>query len=94
MLRVHGDCYFKLPIDTRFSIWPLGRQNFIQSKGLAWPLDGLTMEIGKQGGTSNRVTAKNVEIEAGAGDGYMVIVPLKCMQSLLRTALNMIEKSL
>ena len=86
MMRVLGDCQFHLPVDTRFSIWPLGRQNFIQSKGLAWPVDGLTMEIGKQGGTSNRVTARKVILKAGPGDGYVVILPADCLRPLLEAA--------
>ena len=89
MLRVCGDCRFSLPVDTRFSIWPLGRQNFIQSQGLTWPIDGLTMEIGKQGGTSNRVAATSVNIEAGTGDGYMVILPACCLQPMLLTAFEL-----
>ena len=86
MMRVRGDCQFHLPVDTRFSLWPLGQQNFIQSKGLAWPVDGLTMEIGKQSGTSNRVTATKVELNAGPGDGYMVILPAHCLRPLLQAA--------
>ena len=93
MLRVCGDCQFHLPVDTRFSLWPLGQQNFIQSLGLAWPIDGLTMEIGKQGGTSNRVTATSVHIKAGPGDGYMVILPAHCLQPLLLTALELANLS-
>ena len=88
MVRVRGDCQLDLPIDTRFSLWPLGRQNFIQSQGLEWPVDGLTFEIGKQGGTSNRVTEPNVTLKAGPGDGYMVILPADCLRSLLRVALR------
>jgi thiamine pyrophosphokinase len=67
-------------------LWPLGRQFFQKSQGLAWPVDGLTMEIGKQCGTSNRVTDASVKIEAGAGDGYMVILPADCLQAVLQTA--------
>ena len=93
MLRVHGDCQFYLPIDTRFSLWPLGRQNFIQSQGLAWPVDGLTMEIGKQGGTSNRVTATKVKLKAGPGDGYMVILPADCLRPLLQAGLYLANLS-
>ncbi len=93
MMRVHGDCQFNLPIDTRLSLWPLGRQNFIQSKGLAWPVDGLTMEIGKQCGTSNRVTATKVKLKAGPGDGYMVILPADCLRPLLNEALHLANSS-
>ena len=87
MIRVLGDCQFHLPVDTWLSLWPLGRQNFIQSEGLAWPVDGLTMEIGKQNGTSNRVTAKTVKLEAGPGNGYMVILPADCLRQTLQAAL-------
>jgi len=93
MVRVRGDCQFHLPIDTRVSLWPLGRQNFIQSQGLAWPVDGLTMEIGKQAGTSNRVTATKVKIKAGPGDGYMVILPADCLHLLLQAALHLANLS-
>ena len=93
MMRVRGDCQFNLPIDTRFSLWPLGRQNFIQSQGLAWPVDSLTMEIGKQGGTSNRVIAKKVNLKAGPGDGYMVILPADCLSPLLQAALYLANLS-
>jgi len=93
MVRVRGDCQFHLPIDTRVSLWPLGRQNFIQSQGLAWPVDGLTMEIGKQAGTSNRVTATKVKIKAGPGDGYMVILPTDCLHLLLQAALHLANLS-
>ena len=86
MLRVRGDCAFDLPLSTRFSLWPLGRQCFVRSKGLAWPVDGLTMQIGKQSGTSNHVSETRVVIEAGPGDGYMVILPPDCLPALLRTA--------
>ena len=87
MIRVLGDCQFHLPIGTWLSLWPLGRQNFIQSDGLAWPVDGLTMEIGKQNGTSNRVTSKTVKLKAGPGDGYMVILPANCMRQILQAAI-------
>jgi thiamine pyrophosphokinase len=87
MVRVCGDCAFEMPRDTRFSLWPLGRQSFVRSRGLAWPLDGLTFEIGKSIGTSNRVTDTYVDIQAGAGDGYVVIVPKTCWPAVLATAL-------
>ena len=93
MMRVRGDCQFCLPIDTRLSLWPLGRQNFIQSQGLAWPVDGLTMEIGKQGGTSNRVIATKVKLKAGPGDGYLVILPADCLRPLLQAALHLANLS-
>ena len=93
MIRVLGDCQFHLPIDTWLSLWPLGRQNFIQSEGLAWPVDGLTMEIGKQNGTSNRVTAKTVKLQAGPGDGYMVILPANCLRQILQAALCLAKLS-
>ena len=91
MLRVRGNCQFDLPVGARFSLWPLGRQFFEKSQGLAWPVDGLTMEIGKQCGTSNRVTDASVKIEAGAGDGYMVILPADCLRAVLQTALALAD---
>ena len=93
MLRVRGNCQFDLPVGTRFSLWPLGRQFFQKSQGLAWPVDGLTMEIGKQCGTSNRVTDASVKIEAGAGDGYMVILPADCLRAVLQTARALADRA-
>ena len=87
MMRVRGDCQFHLPIDIRFSLWPLGQQSFTQSEGLAWPVDGMTMQIGKQTGTSNRVIDTTVKLQAGPGDGYMVILPSACLPQLLQAAL-------
>ena len=92
MLRVRGNCQFDLSVDTRFSLWPLGRQFFEKSQGLAWPVDGLTMEIGKQCGTSNRVTDASVKIKAGAGDGYMVILPADCLRAVLLAARALADK--
>ena len=89
MLRVCGNCRLNLPIDTRISLWPLGKQGFLRSAGLAWPLNGLVLEIGKAIGTSNSVTKNNVEIDAGPGDGYIVILSPSCLPEILNSALAM-----
>ena len=93
MLRVRGHCQFDLSVGTRLSLWPLGRQFFKKSYGLAWPVDGLTMEIGKQCGTSNRVTDASVKIKAGAGDGYMVILPAGCLRAVLKAARALADRA-
>jgi thiamine pyrophosphokinase len=93
MLRVRGNCQFDLSVGTRFSLWPLGRQSFEKSQGLDWSVDGLTMEIGQQCGTSNRVTDASVKIEAGVGDGYMVILPADCLRAVLQAARALAERT-
>ena len=71
----------------RISIWPLGRQTFHRSSGLRWKLDGLEMQAGGIIGTSNEATAARVEIEAGPGDGYAVIMPGSSADALLAAML-------
>ena len=71
----------------RISIWPLGRQTFHRSSGLRWKLDGLEMQAGGIIGTSNEATAARVEIEAGPGDGYAVIMPESSADALLAAML-------
>ena len=79
----HGDAGFAVTAGDRISIWPLGRQTFRRSLGLKWALDGLEMEAGGTIGTSNEAIASRVEIEAGPGDGYAVIMPVSASTSLL-----------
>ena len=79
----HGDAVFSVSTGDRISIWPLGRQTFRSSSGLKWALDGLEMEVGRTVGTSNEATGSQVEIEAGPGDGYAVIMPVSASASLL-----------
>ena len=88
LLRMRGDVTVTLPIASRFSVWPLGRQHFRVSTGLEWPLDDVTMALGKRIGTSNRVTADPVSIRAGDGDGYVVIAPFAAFDAMLDAALQ------
>lgn len=83
ILRVKGDFAMRLPVGIRVSIVPLAKQKFIASRGLAWPLDGLHMEFGHEIGISNRVSDANISITAGAGDGYAVIAPSACLETIL-----------
>ncbi|MCE2517941.1 MAG: thiamine diphosphokinase [Alphaproteobacteria bacterium] len=52
-----GEITLSLPPGARLSVWPLTRQRFKSSRGLHWPLDGLTLAAGQVIGTSNRVAA-------------------------------------
>ncbi len=84
LLRVTGDIEIIMPIGSRISIWPLGRQSFEASVGLRWPLAGLEMAPGKMIGTSNEVNATPVKIAASKdGDGYAVIAPVEAMAALM-----------
>ena len=82
-----ADISFAAAHGERVSIWPLGRQEFRRSSGLRWPLDGVEMQVGGIIGTSNEASAARVEIEAGAGDGYAVIMPVSCADALLAALL-------
>ncbi|MDA9133035.1 thiamine diphosphokinase [Alphaproteobacteria bacterium] len=87
LLRLRGDFEMTLPLASRFSVWPLGRQHFLRSHGLEWPLDDVTMALGKRSGTSNRVIGKPVSITAGAGDGYVVMAPFTAFDVMLDAAM-------
>ena len=88
-----GDMAISLPVGTRFSVWPFGEQHFRHSTGLLWPLDDLQMAPGRLVGTSNRVSAPDITIEAGAGDGYAVIMPAACYALVLPTFVSAITPS-
>ena len=87
LLSLRGDFEITLPLATRFSVWPLGAQHFLNSHGLEWPLDDITMAFGKRTGTSNRVNGRPVLIEAGFGDGYVVMTPLTAFDAMLDAAM-------
>ena len=69
-----------LPSGQRFSVWPLSQHAFKASKGLEWPLDGLSMEAGQLIGTSNRIHSRSdheltpVHIASAGGKGYFVMI--------------------
>ena len=83
VLRLRGDIAFPASAGDRVSIWPLGRQKFHRSSGLAWPLDSLDMAPGRMIGTSNVATGGEVEILADDGDGYALIRPVAAAASML-----------
>lgn len=87
LLRVKGDVKIALGRGSRVSVWPLGRQHFIRSAGLDWPLDNLTMEVGQRTGTSNCTNENTISITAGKGDGYAVIAPLVAFDTMLNAVL-------
>ena len=87
LLCLRGDFEMTLPLASRFSVWPLGVQHFLNSYGLEWPLDDVTMAIGKRTGTSNRVNGTPVSIAAGVGDGYVVMAPFTAFDAMLDAAM-------
>ncbi len=87
VLRLRGNIELLLDRGSRVSVWPLGRQHFIRSEGLDWPLDDLTLQMGHRTGTSNRANAKTISITAGKGDGYALIVPLTAFDKVLNAVL-------
>jgi thiamine pyrophosphokinase len=88
VLRLRGDIAFEAEPGDRVSLWPLGSQAFHSSQGLKWPLDGLEMAAGRMIGTSNAAAGRTVRINAGAGDGYAVIMPRGAAQSLINAVLG------
>jgi len=81
-----GNTDLHLAPGSRISIWPMGAQSFLGSKGLEWPLDGLHMAPGGAIGTSNRVTQGDGEVRIKAspdGGGYLIITPLDAVTRLI-----------
>ena len=79
-----------LPINTRVSIWPLGNQRFIESKGLKWPLDNLEMSPDGLIGTSNQ-TVKNkifIKVDHGYRSKYVTLVPSKHLSQIIKIFKN------
>ena len=91
LLCLRGDFEMTLPLASRFSVWPLGVQHFLHSRGLEWPLDDVTMAFGKRTGTSNRVNGTPVSITAGAGDGYLAMAPFTAFDAMLDAAMAMAD---
>lgn len=64
----------ELPVGTRLSLYPLRETALRSSRGLKYPLDGLTMAQGQQIGTSNETDAPSLRIEQETA-GLIGIVP-------------------
>lgn len=80
-----GATRLQLEPDMRFSVYPLTRTTFAHSVGLAYPLDGLSLQQGHLIGTSNRTTQASVQIETADHDTgiYLVITPVTALNLLL-----------
>ena len=91
LLCLRGDLEITLPLASRFSVWPLGVQHFLHSRGLEWPLDDVTMAFGKRTGTSNRVTGTPVSITVGTGDGYVAMAPFTAFDAMFDAAMSMAD---
>lgn len=78
-----GDLHLTLPLGCRFSIYPLTETTFINSTGLEYSLDGLTLKQGKVIGTSNRVAHSNIVLNAKPEGIYTVILSLSVLDTLL-----------
>jgi thiamine pyrophosphokinase len=64
------------------SIYPLLPVTAIRSRGLAWPIDGLTLAPGQKIGTSNEATRPMIEI-AFDGPGALVMLERGALGSLV-----------
>lgn len=72
-----GDFTIDLPLNIRFSIYPLKPIKFERSTGLAFPLDNLKLEVAKRIGTSNCVSDDVVKLKTANGynNPYLIILP-------------------
>jgi thiamine pyrophosphokinase len=75
----------KLPIRTRISIWPLGKQKFINSIGLEWSLKDLTLDPINLIGTSNQTNELEIKIfpEKKYRPKYVTLFPNKFLNEII-----------
>ncbi len=74
-LTAAGPVTFRVAAGERVSVYPLSPIRFRRSRGLAYPLDGLTLAPGLRVGTSNTATEETVVIEPeGSDDVYLVVL--------------------
>jgi len=66
---------------TRVSVWPLVPSRG-RSTGLAWPIDGLTLDPQGRIGTSNVAEGGPVMIEVADGE-LLLILPRQCLETLI-----------
>ncbi len=79
MFRIDGIWRTQLNANTRISFYPLGEAEILSSRGLKYPLDGLTMSQGKLIGTSNETTETDIFVEIDRGS-LLVILPFNTYQ--------------
>ena len=84
-LALSGAAEIDLPAGARVSVHPLETVRFAHSKGLAYPLDGLTLAPGVRTGTSNAATGGVVRIEPDRDQKgvYLLILPGEHLPQLL-----------
>ena len=68
--------------DATVSLFPLRPVQGLSSDGLEWPVDGLTLAIGRQIGTSNRAIADRIRL-AVDGAGVLVMVRRRSLDTLI-----------
>ena len=83
MTVVSGPLQLQLPIGSRLSVCPIGPIHFRRSEGLEWPLDGLQLQMGGLGGTSNRCNAARQMIEPAQPDQPFVLITARAHLSSL-----------
>ena len=74
-------CRLAMRVGARLSLWPMGAVRG-QSRGLEWPIGGLDFAPDGRIGTSNRVTAAEVELSFD-GPGMLVIVPKRYLAGVI-----------
>ena len=69
-----GEFRCRLPVGSRFSIFPLNAIQFERSEGLVYPLNDLKLEIGGLVGTSNETNAPIVRVSPKKNSGSYAIL--------------------
>jgi len=76
-LGLAGSFGFTVEPGARISVHPLTATRFARSRGLRYPLDGLTLAPGVRTGTSNEASAAAFSIEPEAGDPGVFLLILE-----------------
>ncbi|UYN98225.1 MAG: thiamine diphosphokinase [Devosia sp.] len=91
-LAVVGPIGFAARPDERVSVHPLLPIRFHRSTGLLYPLDGLTLEPGGLGGTSNAATAGRVEIIPANPTPWLLILGRERLWDMVETCLEALPR--
>jgi thiamine pyrophosphokinase len=73
-LAVSGPFGFEAAVGERISVHPFRPVSFMRSRGLAYPLDGLTLDPDGRLGTSNAGTGERVKIVPADATPWLLIL--------------------
>jgi thiamine pyrophosphokinase len=87
-LAVSGPFGFEAAVGERISVHPFRPVSFTRSRGLAYPLDGLTLDPEGRLGTSNAGTGERVDIVPADATPWLLILGRERLWDLVEACTN------